>query len=120
VNQRVAQAAIRRAARLERRLDGGLTGAALVAGAVTPAKLAPGLAVAAAAPASAVPAVVRPVPKRRGARVRLTRGQVAVNARIADAALRRSLAIVWRLERGVPGTAFRPGSIGARELATRS
>lgn len=113
VNQRIAQAALRKAAALEAKLDGGLTGADLAPGAITPDKLAPGLSVVRVvgddprvAPRVTLTGRLRPAP------VRLTLRQVRINRRIADAALARADALVARVEAGIPGDSFQDGSIG--------
>ena len=118
INQRVAQAAIRRLNALDARLNGGLGGGDLADGALTPAKLAPGLAVAGAGgpePAPvAPPAVVKKTGK--GGRVTLTLAQVRINERISAAALRRANRLVAKMEGGLGGADFRDGSIGPRAI----
>jgi hypothetical protein len=119
INQRVAQAAVRRVNALEKRLNGGLTGSDLGPGALTPDKLAPGLVVTAkggaAAPASHTPAPAKKTGKR--GKVRLTLAQVRINERISAAALRRANRLVAKMEGGLAGGDFRNASISARELS---
>jgi len=120
INQRIAQAAVRRAAAVERRLAEGLTGGDLRDGAITAAKLAPGLAVvrsraSGTAPPSAT--VVAPAARRSAAAVRLTAGQVLINQRISQAAVRRGNALIALLESGLTGAQFREASIDATRLA---
>jgi hypothetical protein len=121
INQRIYQAAIRRADALEARLAGKLTGGDLAAGALTQDKLAARLLVLAATPPAAEPARSRTeiAPREPGPRgeVVLTAAQLRINQRIAQAAVRRSNALLARLRAGLTGDAFADGSITARNLA---
>jgi hypothetical protein len=56
------------------------------------------------------------MPLRRGGRVELSAAQLLINRRVAQAALRRADALARRLERGLTGADFRPGSITAVDL----
>jgi hypothetical protein len=123
INQRISQAAVRRADALARRMDGGLTGGDLAAGAVSATKLAPGLLVASAAPAGPRPApsstrVAAPAARRHG-RVALTDRQVLINQRISQAAVRRANGLVALVRGGLTGAQFRDGSIGSAGIAPR-
>ena len=120
INQRVAQAAIRRLNALTRRLDGRLTGGDLRAGAVTRGKLAPDVRII-----RADRTVPRPAPSHaavRGARaggaVTLTPTvrQLRINQRISQAAVRRANAITDQLRAGLEGRHFADGSIVAADL----
>ena len=119
VNQRISQAALRRAGALERRLASGLTAGDLRDGAVTASKLAPGLSVAAAASGPPVAASTTPVPaaRRVAGRVRLSDGQALINQRISQAAVRRANRLWDLAESGLSGAQFRDGTIGAAKLA---
>jgi hypothetical protein len=120
VNQRVAQAAVRRADGLSRRLAGGLTGGDLRDGAIDAARLAPGSRVVAtragfvAAPSRTR---VRAPGHRAGDAVRLTAAQVAVNQRISQAAVRRANTLARTLAAGITSDHIRPGSLTAADLA---
>jgi hypothetical protein len=119
INQRISQAAVRRAAALERRLEGGLSGGDLRDGAVTASKLAPGLAVVRArASVAEPPTVTAPAPaaRRDASDVRLSAQQVLINQRISQAGVRRANALMELLEGGLTGAHFRAGSIGAAKL----
>ncbi|HET6689712.1 MAG TPA: hypothetical protein VFG74_02505 [Miltoncostaeaceae bacterium] len=123
INQRISQAAVRRANALSRRLDGGLTGGDLTPGAVSATKLAPGLAVASAAPVGprtspSSTRVATPGGRRHG-RVALTDRQVLINQRISQAAVRRANGLVALARGGLTGAQFRDGSIGAAGIAPR-
>jgi hypothetical protein len=123
INQRISQAAVRRANALARRLDGGLTGGDLVAGAVAARTLAPGLSITAAGPVGPPPAPsstdVR-APGRRGpARVAMTDRQALVNQRISQAAVRRANALIAVARSGLTGAHFRDGSIAPVNVAPR-
>jgi hypothetical protein len=121
IDRRTSRAAILRAAALERRLDGGLTGGDLAAGAVTRAALAPRLRILAAVPAAAEPAPSRTetaaLRPGGGAGLRTAAAQLRANRRVATAAVRRANALVARLEAGLTGDAFADGSITPRNLA---
>ena len=121
VNQRIGQAAVRRANALAERLNGGLTGGDIQDGAIDQRKLISLLRVTRAAPSPA-PAASRTVipPRRPGAgpaRVRLSVGQLRVNQRVFVAAVRRANALVRRLEAGITGAQIRDGSLTAADLA---
>ncbi len=119
VNQRVAQAAVRRADGLARRLAGGLTGGDIRDGAIDGARLAPGLRVVATRPGPAVAPSrtrVRPPGRRVPGAVRLTTAQVAVNQRISQAAVRRANELARTLAAGITSDHIRPGSVTAADL----
>jgi hypothetical protein len=121
INQRISQAAVRRSVLLRRRLDLGLTGEDVRDGSLTAAHLAPGLLIGpagdAAAPAVPPPRLAEPAFPGAGGRVRLSRDQLRINQRIAQAAVRRANALVVQLEGGFGADDFRPGSLGGADLA---
>jgi len=119
INQRIAQAAVRRANRLTALFAGELTGAQIADGTLGPENLAPGLSIArttALAAPAAVATAAAPAPAGAGARVGLSATQLRISQRIAQAALRRLNAVRMTLEHGVPGSSFAPGSITAVDL----
>jgi hypothetical protein len=121
VGRRIAQIALLRVRALERRLDAGLTGGDLADGAISQAKLAPGLGVlsarlAADPPAASATAPITPPPGGAG-RIEPTAAQLRVNQRIAQEAIRGANALTLRLRRGLTGADFQPGSITAVDLA---
>jgi hypothetical protein len=120
IDQRISQAALRRAQALERRFAAGLTGDDLRDGAVTASKLAPGLSVAGADDGASATAPTRTAPppaRRRAARVRLSDAQASINLRISQAALRRAGRLRRLAQGGLTGESFRAGSIGAADLS---
>ncbi|WP_217914534.1 proprotein convertase P-domain-containing protein [Miltoncostaea marina] len=119
INQRVAQAAVRRANGLEKRLDGGLTGGDIRDGQVSQDKLAERLTVTAAAPVAQPAASTTEIAARsgQGGTVRMTAGQLLVNQRIGQAAIRRLNALTARIESGITRSDVRAGSITAADLA---
>jgi sugar lactone lactonase YvrE len=122
IGQRISQAAVRRANALTARLDGGLTGGDLRSGVVTPAKLAVGLTIVSSVPGSD-PARsktnVTPAPPRTGAsKVTLSANQLLINQRIAQAAVRRSNALVDRLSAGFSAADFQAATVTQRNLAS--
>lgn len=119
VNQRISQAALRRANHARQVIGLGLTGAQIADGAITAAKLLPGLVIAGSAPvATPLPGspVLRPGP-RAGRGVALGAAQLAINQRIAQAAVLRSNWLVERLEGGLRGDDVRAGGLRHDDLA---
>jgi hypothetical protein len=121
VNQRIGQAAVRRANALAERLNGGLTGGDIRDGAVDGGTLISLLRVTRAA-ASPAPAPSRTViaPRRPGAkpgRIRLSATQLQVSQRILQAAVRRANVLVRTLEAGITGAQIKDGSLTAADLA---
>jgi hypothetical protein len=119
INQRISQEAVRRSNAGRARIDAGLTGADVLNGALTARKLAPGLRVVAAvpgppppAPAAAAPAAA-PAPRP----VTLSRSQLLINQRIAQAAVLRANWLVEKLEGGITGAEIRDGGLTAEDLA---
>lgn len=120
INQRISQVAVRRAAALDRRLRGGLTGGDLRPDQITGPKLASGLVVTGTRPAPPpAPSMTRVAPSRTrdGDPVTLTVRQLRINQRISQAAVRRANALTAVIEGGLEGTRFRPGSITSTSLA---
>jgi hypothetical protein len=122
INQRISQAAVRRANALQARLRRGLTGGDLRDGQVTAATLAAGIRITTATPQAAPPPAGRTLiaPRRHGAtagRVALTPAQLRVNQRISQAAVRRANGLIDRLATGLTGADFRDGTITAIDLA---
>jgi Tol biopolymer transport system component len=120
INQRIDQAGVRRANALDARLAGGLTGGDVADRAITQGKLHDRLAVTAApaaAPVAASVTRIAPAGRRNPGSVTLSVEQLRINQRIAQAAVRRSNALIARLERGLTAADLRDGSIGAADLA---
>ena len=121
ISQRISQAAVRRANALTERLDAGLTGGDLRDSAVTLAKISVGLRIVTATittPAAPSRTVVAPPPGGKPAKVTLSAGQILINQRIAQAAVRRSNALVDRIATGFGARDFKPGTISIADLAT--
>lgn len=120
INQRIYQAAIRRATGIENRLDDGLTGGDVAAGAVTQGKLYDRLQVLAGVAGAEPAASVTVIPPRAGtgdpAGVTLSVTQLEINQRIAQAAVRRANALIRRLETGLSGDDLRSGTLTATDL----
>jgi len=123
INQRISQAAVRRATAGRARLSAGLTGADVLNGALTARHLAPGLRVVSAVPlpfsasvsASGAAAQYGAAPVRRP--VTLSRSQLLINQRIAQAAVLRAGWLVEKLEGGLTGADVRDGGLTAEDLA---
>ncbi len=117
-NQRIAQAAVRRANALAVRVNGELTGGDLQLFALTPAKLAPGIQIVAFLDQP------RPAPSRTiiapasigGGTVQLSDNQLRINQRISQAAIRRLNELRDQIETGLTGDAFADGTFTGSNL----
>jgi Tol biopolymer transport system component len=120
INQRIDQAAIRRATGITDRLEGGLTGGDVRAGQVIQGKLYDRLQILAKAPAAEPPATKTVIPARKSPpdpdSVTLTAGQLRINQRISQAAVRDANALIRRLETGLAGADLRPATLTAADL----
>jgi hypothetical protein len=119
INRRIAQAALRRATALEARLNGGLTGGDMRAGVISSGQLAPDRRIVSATldPIPPAATTTKPVPAKVGGKsVRLTSKELLINQRIAQAALRRTNALIARLQAGLSGKDFQDGTITAVNL----
>ena len=120
INQRIYQAALRRADGIENRLDGGLTGGDIRAGQVTQGKLYDRLQIVSALAAPEPPASETVIPGRRQpgspGDVTLSVTQLRINQRIAQAGVRDSNALIRRLETGLSGSDLRPETLTAADL----
>jgi hypothetical protein len=121
INQRVAQAAVRRTNAIERWLDAGITardlrpwglGTDVFGEDVTATGPGMGPGRNAAAPRR----LAAPAPRRARERVRLSRRQLRINQRISQAAVRRVNALEARLAGGLTGGDVVDGAIGADAL----
>ncbi|MFN8122259.1 MAG: lysyl oxidase family protein [Thermoleophilia bacterium] len=121
INQRISQAAIRRLNGLRARLDGGLTGGDLAAATVDAGALAPDLRILSADTSVPAPGASRTAVAAAAAgdpaSVRLTRRQLVINQRIAQAAVRRANALSDELRAGLAGRHFARGTVVARNRA---
>ncbi len=118
INQRIDQAAIRRANGVQAWIDGGIEGRDLCQGALGAGELGAGITTDLAGPAIAF---VAPNPRRLAvavakpadpSQIRLTTGQLLINQRISQAAIRRLNALKARLDGGLTG-----GDVDDRTLA---
>jgi Tol biopolymer transport system component len=120
INQRIDQAAIRRATGITNRLEAGLTGGDVRAGQVTQGKLFDRLQILAKTPTAEPPATKTTIPPRRNppdpGSVTLSTAQLRINQRIAQAGVRNANALIRRLETGLAGADLRPGTLTAADL----
>jgi hypothetical protein len=120
INQRIDQAAIRRADGITNRLDAGLTGGDVRAGQVTQGKLYDRRQILSKSPAAEPAASDTVIPGRRTPpdprSVTLTVTQLRINQRIAQAGVRDANALIRRLETGLLGADLRPGTLTAADL----
>ncbi|MDX6554995.1 MAG: hypothetical protein QOD86_1190 [Miltoncostaeaceae bacterium] len=118
-DQRIAQAALRRAAAIEAWLDAGIQARDLCGNGIGPAEFA-GLTFSGAGrstPATAAPrALAIPVAAGTGGRVTLTVRQMRVNQRIARAALRLVDALTDRLDGGLTGGDLADATVESSQL----
>ncbi len=120
INQRIDQAAIRRATGITNRLEAGLTGGDVGAGQVTQGKLYDRLQIVARVAAPEPPASTTVIPPRQGpgdpGSVTLSITQLRINQRISQAGVREANALIRRLETGLSGSDLRPGTLTAADL----
>lgn len=120
INQRIASRAVREANALLARLDGGLSGGDLSAGAVTAARLQATIAVAgshASTPTPPTRTIVAPATRKAGVVVTVSAAQLRINQRIGQAAILRLNAARDRLLDGISGDEFRPDTLTSADLA---
>ena len=120
INQRIDQAAIRRADGIGNRLDAGLTGGDVRAGQVTQGKLFDRLQILAKVATAEPAASTTTIPPRRNppdpGSVTLSTEQLKINQRIAQAGVRNANALIRRLETGLSGADLRPATLTAADL----
>jgi hypothetical protein len=122
INQRIAQAAVRRVNAVQAWLDARVDGGDICGLSLTAAKFGPGVVTGPGPTAPASDAFPRPFrekkpPKSQGARVVLSARQLQVSQRISQAAMRRAKALSRRLGRGLTGGDIRRGTITRDVLA---
>ena len=121
INQRISQAAVRRANALQERIDSGLTGGDIRDGAITVRKTVPGMRIASTPQAGGKPPERSPTrdaePEGRGRAVQATRLQLLINQRIAQTAVRRVNALLDKLATGFTGEDIHNGSLTIDDFA---
>lgn len=124
INQRISQAAVRRANAVQGWLDAGVRARDLGGGAIGAKQLGRGIAAGpAATPAALTPADPRPLrvarPKKggEGDRVTLSERQLLINQRVSQAAIRRLNGLAKRLDGRLTGGDLVPGAVAAGKLA---
>ena len=124
VNRRIAQAALRRAAAIEKWIDAGIVAGDLRHQGLGAAAFDPALAPSGPAAASGTAAAaVRPIgiggsaAAAPGGGIPVSAAELLITQRIAQAAVRRVAAIEARLASGLTGGDVVDGSIGAEKLA---
>ena len=120
INQRIDQAAIRRATGITNRLEAGLTGGDVRAAQVTQGKLFDRLQILSKSPTAEPPATETVIPPRQSppdpGSVTLSVGQLRINQRIAQAGVRNANALIRRLETGLSGADLKPATLTAADL----
>ena len=122
INQRISQAAVRRANALAERIENGLTGGDIRDGALTVRKTVPGMRVqltdrtGARVPARSPTRDAKPGPPSR-VPVKATRLQLVINLHIAQTALRRVNALLDKLATGFTGEDIANGSLTIQDFA---
>jgi len=124
INQRISQAAVRRVNAIQERLDGNVTAGDFRAGTLNAITLdSTGRRTFANALPSSGPAtsafVALDIKRKAGnpGGVKLSKGQLVINQRISQAAVRRVNAIQARLRTGLTGAAIKNGSLTRATLA---
>lgn len=120
INQRIDQAAIRRATGITNRLEAGLTGGDVRAGQVTQGRLYDRLQIISRTATPEPPASETEIPPRRNpadpGSVTISAGQLRINQRISQAGVRNANALIRRLETGLSGADLRPATLTAADL----
>lgn len=120
-NQNIYSAAVRRANALKERIEGKLTGGDLTDGTLAPDRARQDLYLGALTPASPPPAAsvsnVAPA-STAGATFTLTEEQLAINQRIAQAAVTRTNDLRVLISAGLRGDNFADGTITAQDWAS--
>ncbi len=120
INQRIDQAAIRRATGITNRLEAGLTGGDVQAAQVTQGKLFNRLQIVTKTPTAEPPASETTIPPRQNPpdpdSVTLSTEQLKINQRISQAGVRNANALIRRLETGLSGTDLRAATLTATDL----
>lgn len=120
INQRISQAAVRRANAVNERLQRGLTGGDLVGSAIDLSKVAQGTSVTGLSPGTPAPPPSKTILGSRkssdpGA-VELSVSQLKINQRVAQAAVKRANALSDGLRGGLRGRDFADGSITSASI----
>jgi len=119
INQRIASAALRRANALSARLDAGLSGGDIRAGAVSADRIGATIAairVSATAPPAATRTVIAPAAEKTGVVFTLSAAQLRINQRIGQAAIRRLNEVRGRLLDGISGDELRRATVTGANL----
>jgi sugar lactone lactonase YvrE len=122
INQRISQAAVRRANAVQAWFDAGIETRDICGEALTGAAFDVGVKLAATSErpplgaASPRPVVTKPAAEGGDARVKLTIGQLLINQRISQAAVRRTNALKARLDAGLSGGDIRDNAITLNKL----
>ena len=121
INQRISQAAVRRANDLLTWLGDGLAGPDIKDASIAKSSLAPGISIASTSAPLAPPASGRPPASSggggNGGDVKLTESQMVTNQRISQAAIVRLNSVRAILQGAISGRQIREGGIGAGKLA---
>ena len=120
INQRISQSAIRRLNALKARMDGGLTGGDVDDAQIGPPQLSTALRILVAPPATPLARSTTDIaPANPGdpSQVTLTTGQLLINQRISQAAVRRANELIARIEDGLVGTDLRDAGLTGADLA---
>ena len=121
INQRIYSAAVRRANALKERIEGKLTGGDLTDGTLAVDRARQDVYLGTLTPATPAPAAsISDVdaPSNANATFTLTAEQLAINQRIAQAAVRRTNELRVLLSSGLTGENFADGSITAQDWAS--
>ncbi len=124
INQRIDQAAIRRANGVQAWLDDGIEGRDVCGGAVGPVELATGITFDTSGPALTFvapaprPVVIPPATPGDPSDITLSTGQLLINQRISQAAIRRLNALKARMDGGLTGGDVEDRAIGPPQLST--
>jgi len=120
-NQRVSQAAVRRANGILLWLEAGLMERDFCGGSIGPRDVAPGIGIDLTGPRDAPtrakprPVEIQPPVNVDASQVAFTPEQLQINQRISQAAVRRANALAVRIEKGLTGGDVRDGALTVRK-----
>ena len=120
-NQRISQAAVRRANGILLWLEAGLMERDFCGGSIGPRDVAPGIGIDLTGPRDAPtrarprPVEIQPPVRVDATQVAFTPAQLQINQRISQAAVRRANALAVRIEKGLTGGDIRDGALTVRK-----
>ena len=116
INQKISQAAVLRSNAVRDRIQQGLTASQIGTGAITTAKLRPGLGFGTLGANAAGTPITVGTASGGGGNVTLSEQQLLINQRISQAAVRRSNLNIAELQAGLTQDGIAPGGIASQNV----